>query len=100
MRKKSLLGVMGRLVKFRVELILFFRKVFHAAAGFPLLFVLFFLVQRFFGVLWIGRDLFGIALALLLVGGAGRRRSVVFGHSSCRCAVYWGSVKGAFWGGS
>lgn len=41
MHKKSLLGVMGGLVKFRVKLILFFRKVFHAAAGFPLLFVLF-----------------------------------------------------------
>ena len=100
MRKKSSLRVAGGLVQFGVELVLLFSKVFQAAAAFPVLCLLCPWPLRLFWLLRIARGLFGVALAVSVVGSGGRRRGVLFARSSCSCAVCVASVERAFWWGS
>ena len=100
MRKKSLLRVAGGLVQFSVELVLLFSEVFQAAAAFPVLCLLCPWPLGLFRLFQIARGLFGVALAVSVVGSGGRRSGVLFACSSCSCADCVASVERAFWWGS
>lgn len=74
-----------------------FSEVFQAAVGFPVLFLLCRWLLWCFWLLRIARGLVGVALAVCVLGSAGRRRGGLFARSSCSCAVYVASVERAFW---